>query len=394
MSKIHEFLHTMEEAPIPLGLPILGAMPSPDRQRQALLAFLETAFRPEEIKQVRAHLSAWSAAIFENQPLDVPDSLDTALLIKVGKATDEAKVWLERLHASPARELAVLPKVLRGEFLTSGPVGDPLAFPDALPSGRNLHQGDPSLIPTPAAWEVGKKLANQLLDRHKQQHGKYPERLSMVLWMGETGRHQGAMEAQALYLMGVEPEWNARGVLDRLKIIPDEVLGRPRVNVVFTASGLYRDGMADKIIMLDRAARLAASAGDNALSRHNNEIQQTLVANGVDSTEAGELAGSRVFAEAPGAYGFGLSNFVEQSRDKDEPQTMAQLYLTKMNYVYSEKTWGRTVPKLLESHLRGNEAILHSRSSNLYAAVDKMTSINGWAACVSPPKLWAENLNC
>ena len=71
--------------------------------------------------------------------------------------------------------------------------------------------------------------------------------------------------------MGIQPEWNARGVVDRLKIIPDDVLGRPRVNVVFTASGLYRDGMADKIILLDRAARLAASAGDNAISRQNRE---------------------------------------------------------------------------------------------------------------------------
>jgi len=83
---------------------------------------------------------------------------------------------------------------------------------------------------------------------------------AMVLWQGESGRHQGAMESQALYLMGIEPEWNSRGVVDRLKLIPEEELGRPRVNVVFTASGLYRDGMADKIVMLDRAARMAAAA--------------------------------------------------------------------------------------------------------------------------------------
>jgi cobaltochelatase CobN len=41
-----------------------------------------------------------------------------------------------------------------------------------------------------------------------------------------------------------------------------------------------------------------------------------------------------------------------------------------MNFVYSEKSWGRSIPKLLESQLRGNEAILHSASSNLYGAVD------------------------
>jgi cobaltochelatase CobN len=192
----------------------------------------------------------------------------------------------------------------------------------------------------------------------------------MVLWMGETGRHQGAMEAQALYLMGVQPEWNARGFADGLKLIPDGELNRPRVNVVFTASGLYRDGMADKIIMLDRAARLAASAGDNPLSRANREVKEKLLASGISESDADEFAGARVFTEAPGAYGFGLSNFVEQSRDQDEHDTMAQLYLRKMNFVYSEKTWGQSVPKLLDNQLRGNEAILHSTTSNLYGAVD------------------------
>ncbi len=368
LNKTHEFLESVEESPIPLGLPTLGVPPSEDRQRAGLLAFLETAFQPDELKKINDSLPEWSAAIFEGRKPEV--ALEGPLREKIFRALDEGSSWLARLRASPDRELQVLLKKLQGEFLPSGIVGDPLAVPDALPSGRNLHQGDPTLIPTRAAWEVGKKLANQLLERHKQLHGRYPERISMILWQGETGRHQGAMEAQALYLMGIEPEWNARGAVDRLKLIPDAVLGRPRVNVVFTVSGLYRDGLADKIVMLDRAARMAAAAGDNAISRQNQEVAQTLIANGVAETEATELAGARVFTTAPGAYGFGLSNFVEQSRDKDEPQTMAQLYLSKMNYVYSEKTWGRTVPKLLENQLRGNETILHSRSSNLYGAVD------------------------
>jgi cobaltochelatase CobN len=370
MAKVHRFLDAMEDAPTPLGLPILGGMPSEDRQRAGLTAFLGTAFMPAEMDAVSEYLPDWSNAIFDGHTVEAPAGLSTELREKATRAIEEGKTWIRRVQESPARELTALTRVLNGEFLPSGPVGDPLAVPDALPSGRNLHQGDPRTWPTKAAWEVGKKLADQLIERHRKQHGRYPETVSMILWMGETGRHQGAMEAQALYLMGVEPEWNPRGVVEKLKLIPDDVLGRPRVNVVFTASGLYRDGLADKIIMLDRAARLAATAGDNALSRHNREVKQTLLANGVGEEDADEFAGARVFTEAPGAYGFGLSNFVEQSRDKDEPETMAQLYLRKMNFVYSEKTWGKSVPKLLESQLRGNEAILHSSSSNLYGAVD------------------------
>jgi cobaltochelatase CobN len=371
LAKVEEFLEETEEAPIPLGLPTLGVAPPENRQKEGLAAFFATGFLPEEVKRIGSRaLREWSNAVFAGSRPEVPDTFSSEVREKIHRNLDGLHDWLRRLRESPDRELAAVVRVLRGEYLTSGLVGDPLGVPDALPSGRNLHQGDPSQIPTRAAWEVGKKLAQQLLDRHRKQHGKYPERLSMVLWQGETGRHQGAMEAQAMYLMGVAPEWNARGAVDRLRLIPEGELGRPRVNVVFTVSGLYRDGLADKIILLDRASRLAASAGDNAISRQNRDVKKALLANGVAESDADELAGARVFTTAPGAYGFGLSQFVEQSRDKDEPETMAQLYLSKMNHVYTEKTWGRSAPKLLENQLRGNEAILHSRSSNLYGAVD------------------------
>ncbi len=370
MERAIAFLDSVEEAPIPLGLPTLGQMPSEDRQRAGLLSFLGNSFMPDEKKQVESYLQSWSDEIFAGQMPDVPQSLDPKIRNKSLQAIKDAQKWLQDLHLSPARELAELPKVLQAEYLPSGPVGDPLGVPDALPSGRDLHQGDPAQLPTRAAWELGKKMGDKLLAAYKKAHGTLPDHISMILWQGETGRNQGAMEAEAMYLMGVQPEWNGRGVVDRMSLIPDAQLGHPRVNVVFTASGLYRDGLAEKIVMLDRASRLAASAGDNPISRQTKAVEQALLANGVPADQAKELAGARVFASAPGSYGFGLSNMVEQSRDKDEPETMAELYLSKMNYVYSEKTWGATVPKLLQEQLKGNQTILHSRSSNLYGSVD------------------------
>ncbi|MCC6536054.1 MAG: cobaltochelatase subunit CobN, partial [Bryobacterales bacterium] len=370
LDKLREFANSLEDQVIPLGLPTLGQMPALDRQREGLAAVIHNAFLAAEAPRIRPHTAAWSSAIVDGRSPEMPAAIQPPLRDKVNRVLDDAHGWLARLRASPERELRQLVHVLGGGFLPSGPVGDPIAVPDSLPAGRNLHQGDPALIPTPAAWEVGKRLAAQLLSEHRQRTGRDLERTSMILWSGETGRHQGAMEAQALYLMGVRPEWNARGVVDKLELIPDKELGRPRVNVVFTVSGLYRDGFGDKIVVLDRAARLAASAGDNALSRQNRETEKALVESGVAAAQAKEVAGARVFATAPGSYGFGLQQMVEQSRDKDEPETMAQLYLTKMNYVYSEKTWGATVPQLLQNQLRGNESIQHSRSSNLYGTVD------------------------
>lgn len=371
MEQIFAFLETTEEAPIPLGLPILGQMPDEFRQREGLLKLLQSGFTNDELKLVRSQLPAWSGDVFENRSPHVPDSLSPELRAKVFKLFDEASTWLHNLHISPDRELASLIDVLNERFLPSGLVGDPLGVPAALPSGRNLHDTDPSQFPTKQAWELGKKMANQLIDRYRQEHnGAFPERTSMVLWSGETGRHQGTMEAEALYLMGVAPEWNARGTVDRVKLIADAELGRPRVNVIFTASGLYRDSFGDKILLLDRAARIAAAAGENALSKQNREVETELLAQGISAEDAKYLAGARVFATAPGAYGTGMSQMVEQSRDKDEHKTMTDLYLSKMNFVYTEKAWGTSAPHLFSSHLKGNQMILHSRSSNLYGVAD------------------------
>ncbi|MCU1325681.1 MAG: CobN component of cobalt chelatase involved in biosynthesis [Bryobacterales bacterium] len=371
MKRLAEFLELAEDAPIPLGLPVLGQAQSEPNQREGLQKFLTSAFSPNERKLIDRSLRTWSDAIFDGKPPEVEAGLTGPLREKLFRAFDEAHAWLDNLRLSPDRELGVLPGVLTAHFLPSGIVGDPLGVPSALPSGRNLHDTDPALFPTRAAWEVGKKLANQLIDRYRKEHDNaYPERTSMVLWSGETGRSQGTMEAEALYLMGVAPEWNARNVVDRLRLIPDEQLGRPRVNVLFTASGLYRDGLADKILLLDKAARLAAAAGDNALSRQNARIEKDLVASGVAAEEAKHLAAARVFSEAPGAYGNGISNMVELDGSKEQAQAIAELYLAKTNYVYTDKVWGGSTPRLLANQLQGNQMILHSRSSNLYGVAD------------------------
>jgi cobaltochelatase CobN len=370
MEKAIAFLDSVEESPLPLGLATLGQMPSDERVRLGLRTFLSNGFLPDEMKLVSPDIQTWTDAIFEGHKTEVPSSLPDKVSEKSERSIAEARTWLMNLRLSPARELDELPKVLNAEYLPSGPVGDPLNNPDSLPTGRDLHQGDPNLLPTRAAWALGKRMGDELLEHYKKEHGVYPDHISMVLWQGESGRNQGAMEAEAMYLMGTQPEWNNRGTVDRVSLIPDAQLNHPRVNVLFTASGLYRDGMAEKIIMLDRAARLAAAAGENALSRQNRETIKALMATGMGSEQAGELAGARVFATAPGSYGTGLSNMVEQSRDIDEHGTMADLYLAKMNYVYSEKTWGATVPKLLQNQLKGNQIVMNSRSSNLYGAVD------------------------
>lgn len=389
---VHAFLHKVEAEPMPLGIHVLGQMPAQADQTDALAMMLgaRTSTDPQR-------LHAWAADLVAGrQP-----ALGGGVGDEPRRALEAGRQWLADLRASPQAELDGLTTVLAGRYLPSGPLGDPVRVTDSLPTGRNLHAFDGARIPTRAAWALGQAMAGQTLDRFQREHGKWPETVSMVLWYGETERHQGAMEAEALYLLGVEPVWNARGNVEDVRLIPDAELGRPRVNVLLTTSGIYRDGFGDKIALLDKAARLAAAAGNNAISRHDRDVAAELARQGVAPEQAGRLARARVFAARPGNYAIGVQQMVEQSRDaQGPPDGLARQYLRYMNFAYSADGWGESAPAALASHLRSNQAVLFSRASTLYGALDNddtyqyaggLTAATRAVSGTAPP-LWLHNL--
>jgi len=389
---VHAFLHKVEAEPMPLGIHVLGQMPPPADQADALAMMLGARTGSDP-----ARLHAWAADLVAGrQPALGEDVGDDAR-----RALEAGRQWLADLRASPQAELDGLITVLAGRYLPSGPLGDPVRVTDSLPTGRNLHAFDGARIPTRAAWALGKAMAGQTLERFRREHGNWPETVSMVLWYGETERHQGAMEAEALFLMGVEPVWNARGNVEDVRLIADADLGRPRVNVLLTTSGIYRDGFGDKIALLDKAARLAAAAGNNAISRHDRDVAAELARQGVGPEEAGRLARARVFAARPGNYAIGVQQMVEQSRDaQGPPDVLARQYLRYMNFAYSADGWGESAPAALASHLKSNQAVLFSRTSTLYGALDNddtyqyaggLTAATRAVSGAAPP-LWLHNL--
>jgi cobaltochelatase CobN len=369
-----KFLHEVEEVTIPIGQHTLGKIPAEATQREALQAFIQSAFLNEELSTVSPFTKEWANALFDGQAIEVPTIFTPKLQTRTAAALKEAKIWLDNLRISPAAELNSMIKILNGKFIPSGIVGDPLRSPASLPSGRNLHDFDPALIPTKAAWDVGKRLATQTIEAFKAKSGKFPEKVSVVLWSGETGRSQGVMEAEIFYLLGVEPKWNARNQLDGLRLMSEDEIGRPRVDVLLTISGLYRDTLPEKVIWLDRAVRLAATAQDkseNVIRKHDLEVETELIKLGVSGEQAKAISKARVFSQAPGAYGTGgLEKIIEQSKDEGKAKGLAQAYLNAMNNAYSETFWGKSVPKVLDLQLKGNQMIIHSRSSNLYGLSD------------------------
>jgi len=168
-------------------------------------------------------------------------------------------------NCGPAEINGVL-TALDGRFLDPGPSGAPTrGRPDVLPTGRNFYSVDTRTVPTPAAWTLGWKSAQLLVETYAQEHGDYPTRLALSCWGTANMRTGGDDIAQALALMGVRPQWDsASRRVTGFEILPADMLDRPRVDVTLRISGFFRDAFPNLIDLVDSAARAVAALDEPA----------------------------------------------------------------------------------------------------------------------------------
>ncbi len=325
----------------------------------------------------------------------------------------QARRWYDDLGAR--NEMVALLAALDGRYIPTSYGGDPIKNPDALPTGRNMYGFDPSRVPTKAAWEAGKQAMDQLIATHRDKTGRMLKKTTFTLWSVETMRHFGLLEAQALWAMGVEPVWDAGGRVSGVKRIPRETLGRPRVDVVLSATGLYRDHFPNVMKQLAEAARLASTArdeSDNPVAANAERITRNLVASGVAPVDAQAAGATRIFSSESGRYGTGLDEAALATdtwkTQGEGDRKLAELYLRRMQYAYGpdETTWGRAGAgsagqvNLYAEHLRGTEAAVLSRTSNLYGMLttdDPFQYLGGIGLAVrhldgKAPELYVSNL--
>jgi cobaltochelatase CobN len=366
--QLEALIHDAENTPVPLGLPVIGVAQEEPQQREALAEFLRSRFQTAQQQLFGEQWRAWADAICDGAAPAPPAGLAAELRDKLQTAWAEGRRWIDDLRQSPSMERRALLTALDGKYLPTGLLGDPIRQPESLPTGRNLHSFDAAVFPTKAAWETGKRMAEEYVAEYRRQKGAYPEKVSQVLWFGETMRHHGSFESMALWLLGVEPLWNGRGQVDDLRLASEAELKRPRVDVVFAISSLYRDAAPHLAVWLDRAVKLAAAAGDNAIARNTRKTEQELLAQGLPAAQARAIAASRVYSTAPGSYGTRVGRLVTEGADNAD--SVSRAYLEGMGWTYGAGAWGQAAPGGLRAQLRGNQAVLFSRSSNLYGASD------------------------
>ncbi len=238
---------------------------------------------------------------------------------------------------------------LDGGYVRPAPGGDLIRTPEVLPTGRNLHGFDPFRLPSAFAVKDGKRMAEHLLQRHIQDGNPLPETIAMVLWGTDNLKSEGAPIAQALALMGAKPRFDSYGRLAGAELLPLEEVGRPRIDVVITLSGIFRDLLPMQIKLLAEAAYLAAKADE---SSEMNFIRKHALAHQAEHGCDLETAALRVFGNAEGAYGSNVSQLVDNSRWEDEDE-LAETYTKRKGFAYGVS--GRPVQQtaLLKSVLSG-----------------------------------------
>jgi cobaltochelatase CobN len=276
----------------------------------------------------------------------------------------------QRIVESGPRELDSLMRALRGGFVGTGGGGEPLRNPDSYPTGRNFYGIDPDKVPKPASWDLGVTLAKQMLADHLAEHGKYPEKVSFVIWGDETMRHEGVIESQIFYLLGTRPVWNARGKVVGVDVIPQAQLNRPRVDIVIASAA---EGMFNNVTrLMDEAVQKVKALDeiDNYVRRHYLSTKATLIERGYSEEDADRRAGVRIFDEAPGQFNLNTSTIAAASGTWDTDAGMADDYLRKLGHAYGNGFWGDPMEDVFRLALSGTEKIVHSSSTSLYGALD------------------------
>jgi len=437
LEALHEYMEDLSSENQPLGLHTYGELPEQDLLTSTLLQMLARSF-PAQVSEFESdffdieghpaqdghdHKNGYDEHAhhangegdFERVITQVAGGdLDElvgfktirAFVIKktaTAEAMDDAglsKDAIEQLQKAQAlfadmngiKELDHLVMGMNGQYIPVKNGGDPVRSPETIPTGYNLYGFDPSRVPTKAAFEQGSELVDDVIANYYKEHGNYPDKLAFSLWSIETMRHFGVLESQALYAMGLKPVWSESGRVTGTEIVPASELKRPRVDVVLSATGLYRDAFPNVMQLLAKGIESVAKLKEdnNSIWDNSQRIAQELAEQGVEAAEAEYLSTVRIFSNASGRYGSGVSGPVFASETWIEDSDIADNYMNKMGYYYGSRDsssadgssrWGKKVGlvkgpdgverevNLYAEQLSGTDVALFSRSSNVYGMI-------------------------
>ncbi|MDC9823185.1 cobaltochelatase subunit CobN [Devosia sp. ZB163] len=314
-------------------------------------------------------LESLAADLVEGRACD-PEWLATAAVLGTVETTIRP-----RLAASGPNEIASLLAGLDGKFVAPGPSGAPSRGRlDVLPTGRNFYSVDNRAVPTPTAWELGRKSAENLLVRHFQDHGVPLRSLALSVWGTANMRTGGDDIAQALAFIGARPVWDPSSLrVSGYEIIPLAKLGRARVDVTLRISGFFRDAFPAQIALFDKAVRaigaLDEPEDDNPIAARMRTDALEIIKSGASEREAAIKTGHRIFGSKPGAYGAGLQGLMD-SGSWEAKGDLAEAFLNWGQYAYGALAAGTPERDRFVARLTDIDAVVHNQDNREHDLLD------------------------
>ncbi len=365
IESVRQKLLEVEQALIPVGLHIVGKTPSVEERADMLLAIANVG-RPE------ADIVPWGDTIRAAARRDLTtEQYDAAAhdIVFAAIAAGQASAGLREAERAGIAPMALEPtlnglltldamlandseipgmlRALDGRFVSAAPAADLVRNTAVLPTGRNLYGFDPYKVPSPYALKEGAARAEQLIARHVADGNDFPETVAFVLWGTDNMKSEGTQLAQVLALMGVVPRFDGVGRLCGARLLSLATLGRPRVDVVASLSGIFRDLLPLQVKLLAEAALLCASADEpddqNFIRKHALAAMRE---DGVDL----ETASLRVFGNSEGSYGSNVNLLLETGRWEDEDQ-LADLFVQRKGFAYGADGKCRAGQKMMKRAL-------------------------------------------
>lgn len=364
---LSEDLHEMESellryqsSLIPMGLHIFGEAYSDDEQAEYEKGVLRMYRISEE------HEEAGGA------------TEDNALKPGAGRSPEHRGGLpidvAEKLKSAQKREeMNGLLRALRGGYSAARLGGDIYRSLDVLPSGFNLYQFDPRLVPSKLAMKRGREICRGTLDLFLKEKASYPESIAVILWGLETSRTQGETLGQILAYLGVELAPDSSSWNRKFRVIPIEELNRPRIDVTVNICGFFRDMFPDIIEDLsdvfEQVLALDETEEQNYLKKHSAAQRLMLLEDGYSEAEADEFSKIRMFGPREGEYGTSLTGLIE-SKEWEKEEALGFAFTASLRHAYTRTLHGKEIAGLYETNLKAVEIVSQLRSSNEYEITD------------------------
>jgi cobaltochelatase CobN len=378
------------------GLHVLGQAPKGKRRNYLLANMLQKA--PDGLPNLHGLLPSqeprsWAFNHLCNRLGRLADGTDDEALAN----------WLRTQSAKLSQSSQEIDRVLsalEGRYIMPG-LGGSLALGqhDALPTGRNFFAQDVTRLPSEAAFEVGKSLADQMLNKFLAEEGRFPTSVGISLWSSDAYKSDGEVCAQIMHLLGVGPRRNSQGKVSGVEAVPLDqlllktaqgIIRRPRVDVVVQTSGILRDMVPHFVELIDQSARLVAELDEpetwNAPKRNNQKRLAELQASLADEDQPAlrRMIASRVFSSQPGSYGLGVGLAIEASAWEDQDD-LAETYVNWGGWAYGGSQSGQQAQHVFASHLKGIEISYMKQASPEYELLDcgGYADFQGGMACAA-----------